>query len=87
MQLSVSIEVFKEDDLYVALAPQLNVSSFGESIDDARSSLKEAIEAFLEECAEMGSLQQVLEESGFINTGDSWQPRRPVLEESLAVAV
>ena len=87
MQLSVSIEVFKEGDQYVALAPELNVSSFGESIDDARMSLKEALEAFLEECAEMGSLEQVLEESGFSKTGDSWQPRKPVLEENLAVAV
>ena len=87
MQLSVHIEVFKEGDLYVALAPQLNVSSFGDSIDDARDSLKEAIEGFLEECAEMGSLEQVLEESGFSKTGDSWQPRKPLLEESLALAV
>jgi len=87
MQLSVSIVVFKEGDLYVALAPELNVSSFGDSIDDARKSLKEAIEAFLEECAKTGSLEQVLEESGFSKTGDSWQPRKPVLEENLAVAV
>lgn len=87
MQLSVPIEVFKEGDVYVALASHLNVSSFGDSIDDARESLKEAILAFLEECAEIGSLDQVLEESGFSRSEGSWQPRKPVLEESLALAV
>ena len=35
----------------------------------------------------MGSLEQVLEESDFSKTDDSWQPRKPVLEESIAVAV
>jgi len=87
MNLSVPIEVFKEGDVYVALSQELNVSSFGESIDDARRSLKEAIEAFIEECDAMGSLQEVLEESGFSQIGDSWQARKPLIEEDLALAM
>lgn len=63
--LAVRIEVFNEGDVYVALSPELNVSSYAESIDGARASLKEAIELFLEECREMGSLEDVLGESGF----------------------
>lgn len=65
MNINLKIEVFKEDDVYVALAPELNVSSFGETIEDAKKSLKEAIEAFIEECERMGSLGEVLEESDF----------------------
>jgi predicted RNase H-like HicB family nuclease len=65
MNINLKIEVFKEDDVYVALAPELNVSSFGETIEDAKKSLKEAIEAFIEECEHMGSLDEVLEESDF----------------------
>jgi len=30
MNISVRIEIFKEGDVYVALLPKLNVSSFGE---------------------------------------------------------
>lgn len=86
MYLSVRIEIFKEGDAYVALAPELNVSSFGSDIDDARRSLKEAIEAFLEECEEMGSLEGVLEESGFSKTGDSWQPRKTVVWSDSQIA-
>jgi len=60
MEISLKIELFKENDVYVALSPELNVSSFGESIEEARKSLKEAIEAFIEECQEMGTLNDVL---------------------------
>jgi predicted RNase H-like HicB family nuclease len=66
MNLSVRVEIFKEDDVYVALSPDLNVSSFGDTIDEAKESIKEAIEAFLEECHEMGTLDEILEEFDFI---------------------
>jgi predicted RNase H-like HicB family nuclease len=55
-------EIFKEGDVYVALCPELNVSSYADTIDGAKASLIEAIEAFLEECEAMGSLAEVLEE-------------------------
>lgn len=86
MNISIRIEIFKEGDVYVALSPELNVSSFGETIEDAKKSTREAIEAFIEECERMGTLEEVLEESGFIKVDDSWESRKPVSEESLAIA-
>ncbi len=87
MDISVRIEIFKEGDAYVALSPELNVSSFGETIEDARKSFKEAVEAFIEECQEMGTLEEVLEESGFSKINNSWKSRKPLSEEDLALAV
>jgi len=87
MKISVKIEIFKEGDIYVALTPELKVSSFGETIEEAQKSIKEAIEAFIEECQEMGTLEEVLEEAGFLKIGDIWKPREPVLEQNLAVAI
>jgi hypothetical protein len=58
--------------------------SFRRSNGDAGR--KEAIEAFIEECETMGTLEEVLEESGFIKVDDSWESRKPVSEESLAIA-
>lgn len=66
-KISLRIEIFKEDDVYVALSPELNVSSFGDTIEEARKSVKEAVEAFIDECEKMGTLEEVLEESGFSN--------------------
>jgi predicted RNase H-like HicB family nuclease len=86
MNLSVKIEIFKEGDVYIALSPELNISSFGETIEEAKASIGEAIEAFIEECERMGTLEAVLEESGFSQSKDSWKYRKPLLEEALLVA-
>ena len=38
----------REDDGYVALCPELDVASQGDTIEEARSNLLEALELFLE---------------------------------------
>ena len=38
----------REDDGYVALCPELDVASQGSTIEEARKSLREAVELFLE---------------------------------------
>lgn len=60
IHLEYCIEVFEEDGQYVALCPELNVSSFGDSVEEAKRALQGAVELFLEECESMGTLQEVL---------------------------
>jgi len=38
----------KEDNLYVALCPELDIASQGETVEEARTNLIEAIELFFE---------------------------------------
>ncbi|MES9905462.1 MAG: type II toxin-antitoxin system HicB family antitoxin [Sedimenticola sp.] len=38
----------KEDDSYVALCPEVDVASQGDTVDEARANLKEALELFFE---------------------------------------
>jgi len=45
-QLTAIIE--KEDDGYVALCPEVDVASQGDSVGEARENLKEALELFFE---------------------------------------
>jgi predicted RNase H-like HicB family nuclease len=85
VNITFRAEIFREDDSYVALCPELNVSSFGDSVEEAKKSLIEAIGAFLEECDETGSLSEVLEEAGFAKEGDRWVSRKPISEELLAI--
>ena len=40
--------IHKEGDVYVALCPELDIASQGETIETARENLREAIELFLE---------------------------------------
>lgn len=77
-------EIFEEGNLYVSICPELNVSSFGETVEEAKDSLYEAMEAFIEECQAMGTLDEVMEEAGFIEEHHAWTCRRPLLEELLS---
>ena len=48
-QLTAIIE--REDDMYVALCPELDIASQGDSVTEARDNLKEALELFFETAA------------------------------------
>lgn len=82
-QIVYRAEFFKEGDCYVGLSPELNVSSFGDTLEEAKRFLQEAVEAFLEECEAMGTLEEVMEETGFVKKGNNWLPRQPVAAELL----
>ena len=74
-------EVFSEDDCFVGYCRELDVSSFGDTPEDAKASLQEAVEAFIEGCEYLGTLDEVLAESGFDKFGDTYfesQPLHPV---------
>ena len=62
--ISYRAEIFREGDLYVSRCPDLDVSSFGDTVDEARYALQEAVEAFLEGCELLDTLDEVLAESG-----------------------
>jgi len=62
-----------------------NYSASGETIKETRDSLREALEAFLEECDRMGSLTEILEEAGFVHTDVNWLPRQPIAAELVPV--
>jgi len=91
MRVPYTTELFEEDGQIVALCPELNVSSFGDTIEEALRSLQEAMTLFLEECQRMGTLDTVLEEAGYRReplAPQRWFYRQPIqvnrLEASLA---
>jgi predicted RNase H-like HicB family nuclease len=45
-QLTAIIE--REDDMYVALCPELDIASQGDTVEEARANLVEALELFFE---------------------------------------
>jgi predicted RNase H-like HicB family nuclease len=42
----------REDDMYVGLCPELDIASQGDTVEEARNNLKEAIELFFETASE-----------------------------------
>ena len=79
--ITYRVEVFKEEEQYVSLCPELNVSSYGDTEEEAEAALREAVQLFVEQCEEMGALQDVLEEAGFERLdapAERWVTREPV---------
>ena len=52
----------KEDDQYVATCPEFDVSSFGETVEEANDNLKEAISLYLEGIEELKVRDQIFKE-------------------------
>ena len=42
----------REDNMYVALCPELDIASQGDTVEEARNNLKEAIELFFESASQ-----------------------------------
>lgn len=66
-QLTAIIE--REGDMYVALCPEFDIASQGESIETARTNLKEAVELFLES-ADPSEVQRRLHTEVFVTRSE-----------------
>ncbi len=55
----------REENIYVALCPELDVASQGPSVEVALANLREAVELFLE-CADAKEVEQRLHEDVFV---------------------
>jgi len=55
----------KEDNMYAALCPELDIASQGETVEEARANLKEAIELFFETASQI-EIKERLHDEVFI---------------------
>ena len=63
-ELDFDTHIFKEGDTYVAYAPAFDVSSCGATGEEARRNISDAVRGFLAASAEMGTLEEILQEAG-----------------------
>ena len=63
---------------------ELDVSCSGDTPEEASSSLQEAVEAFLAGCESLGTLEDVMVDSGFEKRNDMWKLRDRIIEERIA---
>ena len=76
MHIQFTTHIFKEARSFVAHALEFDVSSCGGTKEKALKNLKEAVRLFLEEAEEMGTLEEILEESGYSKTGEQTASRK-----------
>jgi predicted RNase H-like HicB family nuclease len=86
-KIDFTAHVWKEGPTFVSYTPELDVSSCGDSVAEARARLREAVSLFLEECSRRGTLEAILAESGFERRGQSYRPRRIIARAKFRLAV
>jgi predicted RNase H-like HicB family nuclease len=66
--------IFQEGKAFVAHCPELDVSSCGNDMDEARCNLKTAVRLFVEEAKKLGTLDDIWRESGYQRDPDgTWR--------------
>ena len=57
---------------YQADCPELLITAFGDTPEQARDALRTLVMSYLEDCDELGNLEEVLIEAGFYHNGNAW---------------
>ena len=70
MKMKLTEEIWKEGNMYVSYCPELDIASCGQSIEQARKNLREVIVINVEETKKLGTLDKLLEETGFYKDQD-----------------
>ena len=84
IHVEYEVEVWRSGRYVMAGVPGLDVTSYGPTPEEAIANLQEAMRLFVEECARMGSLEEVLEEAGYRQAADTpavWS--RPILSRGI----
>lgn len=86
MQSTFTTQLLKEGDVYVAYSPEFDLSSCGDTVNEARQRLHEAVTLFVQEAKRMGTLKSILEEAGYRSKDDRWEAPEFVGVERSALA-
>jgi len=70
MKIRLTEEIWKEGNMYVSYCPELDISSCGEDVHQAKKNLIEAILINIEETKKIGTFDRFVEDCGLeeINT-------------------
>ncbi len=80
--------IFQEGKDFIAYCPELDISSCGHDVDEARRNLKTAVRLFVEEAQKLGTLEDILKEAGYQRSPDGiWKSPRIVATEVMSLAV
>ena len=72
------IEESRSGSTYQADCPELIITAFGDSPEAARDALRSQVSMYLEDCDELGTLDEVLIEAGFYFDGEAWMSNEVV---------
>lgn len=70
--IEYTVNIWREGTQFVAHAMPLDVMSSGQTPEEARNALDEAVQLFLATATEIGTLEEILLEAGYEVNADRW---------------
>jgi hypothetical protein len=72
MTIETTTRIWREGKHYIAHAMPLDVSSAGDTADAAKVALQEAVKLFIDTAKAHGTLEEILEECGYVRENGNW---------------
>ncbi len=66
INIEYTVQIRKEGSDYIAHTMPLDVMSSGKSREEAKKALKEAVHLFIKTAKDMGTLEEILDECGYM---------------------
>ncbi len=83
--IDYTVQVWREGTQFIAHAMPLDVASSGDSPENARKAVDEAVRLFIATASAHGTLDEVLEDSGYQRETEKWRsPAWLGIEQRLA---
>lgn len=86
-KLTFTLQIFKEGKTYVSYNPELKVASCGETIEHAKDNLSEAMRGFLKSARKLGTLEEILEDAGYLRKNQKWVEPQLLVMDRLSLVV
>lgn len=84
LAIKIPVQIIKEDNVFVAYTPALELCTQGDTYEESEQMLGEMIQIFFEECIERGTIEQVLTECGWTRVAHKKEwipPKREVIAD------
>ena len=73
MKIDYTVQIWKEEERFIAHAMPIDIASCGSSPEAARLAVDEAVRVFLATAADQGAIKEVLEDAGYHFVSHEWQ--------------
>lgn len=85
--LTFTVQIFREGKQYISFNSELEVASCGDTPEEAKTNLRDAIRGFVLAAAAKGTLATILENAGYVRTKSAWKDPHLVAMDRMSVAV
>lgn len=87
MDLNIPVTIFKEESVYIAYSPVLDLSTSASTFEKVQKRFTEVVVLFFEEITKMGTLDDVLTNLGWRRIDKTWNPPVQISHEMTKVSI